>query len=115
MVDIVCEEYVVVGICGVLYFQVDFFIELCWVCIYGGWGEDVYFILEMVVEYIKGFQGEIFGFYSVIIVIKYFLGGGVMENGEDSYFFNGKNQIYFGRNMDYYLIFFCVVFEVGVR
>lgn len=115
MADIAREEYVAVGIRGALHPQVDLSTEPRWARIYGGWGEDAHLTSEMVVEYIKGFQGETLGPYSVTTVTKHFPGGGAMENGEDSHFPNGKNQTYPGRNMDYHLIPFRAAFEAGAR
>ena len=115
MADIAREEYVAVGIRGALHPQVDLSTEPRWARIYGGWGEDAYLTSEMVVEYIKGFQGETLGPYSVTTVTKHFPGGGAMENGEDSHFPNGKNQTYPGRNWEYNLIPFRAAFEAGAR
>lgn len=55
-------------------------------------GEDANLTSELVVSYIKGFQGEEIGSHSVTTVTKHFPGAGPMENGEDSHFTYGKNQ-----------------------
>lgn len=115
MADIAREEYVAVGIRGALHPQVDLSTEPRWARIYGAWGEDAHLTSEMIVEYIKGFQGETLSPYSVTTVTKHFPGGGAMQNGEDSHFPNGKNQTYPGRNMDYHLIPFRAAFEAGAR
>lgn len=54
-------------------------------------GEDANLTSELVVAYIKGFQGKKLGRHSVTTVTKHFPGGGAMENGEDSHFTYGKN------------------------
>ncbi|KAH8171836.1 putative beta-glucosidase C [Sarocladium implicatum] len=115
MADIAREEYVAVGIRGALHPQVDLSTEPRWARIYGAWGEDAHLTSEMIVEYIKGFQGESIGPYSVTTVTKHFPGGGAMQNGEDSHFPNGKNQTYPGNNLDYHLIPFRAAFEAGAR
>ncbi len=55
-------------------------------------GENATLTSELVVAYIKGFQGEEIGPHSVTTVTKHFPGGGPMENGEDSHFTYGKNE-----------------------
>lgn len=115
MADIAREEYIAVGIRGALSPQVDLSTEPRWSRISGTWGEDANLTSEMVVEYIKGFQGETLGAHSVTTVTKHFPGGGAMENGEDSHFPEGKNQTYPGKNMDYHLIPFRAAFKAGAR
>lgn len=113
-VDIVCQEYMVVGLWVVLYLQVDFVMELWWVWQIVIFGEDVEFVGCFGVVYIWGFQGEFFGFGLVLIMIKYFFGGGLQKDGEDLYFFYGCEQVYFGGEFEFYLKLFEDVFVVGI-
>jgi beta-glucosidase len=78
-------------------------------------GEDANLTSELVVAYIKGFQGEKLGRHSVTTVTKHFPGGGAMENGEDSHFTYGKNATYPGNNFEYHLIPFRAAIAAGAR
>jgi len=78
-------------------------------------GEDANLTSELVVAYIKGFQGEKLGRHSVTTVTKHFPGGGAMENGEDSHFTYGKNATYPGNNFEHHLIPFRAAIAAGAR
>jgi beta-glucosidase-like glycosyl hydrolase len=78
-------------------------------------GEDANLTAELVVAYLKGFQGDNLGSHSVTTVTKHFPGGGPMENGEDSHFTYGKNQTYPGNNLEYHLIPFRAAIAAGAR
>lgn len=84
--EIAREEYVSVGIRQALHPQVDLSTEPRWGRIGGTLGEDANLTSALLVEYIKGFQGEKIGPHSVIATTKHFPGGGPMEDGEDSHF-----------------------------
>jgi beta-glucosidase len=84
--EIAREEYLSVGIRQALHPQVDLGTEPRWGRFGGTMGEDADLTSELVVEYIKGFQGDSIGSRSVIATTKHFPGGGPMENGEDSHF-----------------------------
>lgn len=84
--EIAREEYTAVGIRQALHPQVDLATEPRWGRITGTMGEDANLTSALLVEYIKGFQGDKIGPHSVIATTKHFPGGGPMENGEDSHF-----------------------------
>ncbi|EFQ25651.1 glycosyl hydrolase family 3 N terminal domain-containing protein [Colletotrichum graminicola] len=115
--EVAREEYIAVGIRSALHPQVDLATEPRWARLGNTWGEDANLTSELLVEYIKGFQGqgEELGPYSVTTVTKHFPGGGPMENGEDSHFTYGKNQTYPGNNFEYHLIPFKAAIAAGAR
>ncbi|OTA53974.1 glycoside hydrolase family 3 protein [Hypoxylon sp. EC38] len=113
--EIAREEYLAVGLRAALHPQVDVSTEPRWARIGGTFGEDAHLTAELLAAYIKGFQGEELGPYSVTTVTKHFPGGGPMENGEDSHFVYGKNETYPGNNFDYHLIPFKAAIAAGAR
>ncbi|KAF6818782.1 periplasmic beta-glucosidase precursor [Colletotrichum sojae] len=113
--EVAREEYVAVGIRAALHPQVDLATEPRWSRLGNTWGENATLTSELLVAYIKGFQGDRLGPYSVTTVTKHFPGGGPMENGEDSHFTYGKNQTYPGDNFDYHLIPFKAAIAAGAR
>ncbi|KAH8843106.1 hypothetical protein MCOR07_010040 [Pyricularia oryzae] len=113
--EVAREEYLAVGIRAALHPQVDLATEPRWARLGNTWGENATLTSELLVEYIKGFQGEEIGPRSVTTVTKHFPGGGPMENGEDSHFIYGKNQTYPGNNFDYHLIPFKAAIAAGAR
>lgn len=113
--EVAREEYVAVGIRAALHPQVDLATEPRWARLGNTWGENATLTSELLVAYIKGFQGDRIGPHSVTTVTKHFPGGGPMENGEDSHFTYGKNQTYPGNNFDYHLIPFKAAIAAGAR
>ncbi|KAM0321538.1 hypothetical protein ACHAQA_010028 [Verticillium albo-atrum] len=113
--NIAREEYISVGLRAALHPQVDLATEPRWARIFHSWSEDAELTSEMIVAYIKGFQGEEMGPHSVTTVTKHFPGGGSVQNGEDSHFAYGKNATYPGDNRDYHLIPFKAAFAAGAR
>lgn len=113
--EIAREEYMAVGIRAALHPQVDLATEPRWARIGNTWGENATLTSELLVAYIKGFQGETLGPHSVTTVTKHFPGGGPMENGEDSHFVYGKNQTYPGQNFEQHLIPFKAAIAAGAR
>ncbi|KAF5025668.1 hypothetical protein F66182_2274 [Fusarium sp. NRRL 66182] len=113
--EIAREEYTAVGIRQALHPQVDLSTEPRWGRTSGTMGEDANLTSALLVEYIKGLQGEKIGPHSVIATTKHFPGGGPMEDGEDSHFPWGKNQTYPGNNQDYHLIPFKAAIAAGTR
>ncbi|KAM5355027.1 hypothetical protein ACJ41O_001673 [Fusarium nematophilum] len=113
--EIAREEYVSVGIRQALHPQVDLATEARWGRSGATMGEDANLTSALLVEYIKGFQGEKIGPHSVITTTKHFPGGGPMENGEDSHFEWGKNQTYPGNRQEYHLIPFKAAIAAGTR
>lgn len=80
------EEYVSVGIRQALHPTVDLLTEPRWGRSRETMGEDANLTSLLLVEYIKGFQGDKIGPHSVITTTKHFPGGGPVEDGEDSHF-----------------------------
>lgn len=113
--EIAAEEYKAIGIRCALHPQIDLSTEPRWARIGNTFGEDAQLTSEMVVAYIKGFQGDGFGRHSVTTVTKHFPGGGPMENGEDSHFTYGKNATYPGDNFEHHLIPFKAAIAAGAR
>ncbi|KAI0836670.1 glycoside hydrolase family 3 protein [Hypoxylon sp. FL0890] len=113
--EIAREEYLAVGLRVALHPQVDVSTEPRWARIGGTFGEDAHLTAELLTAYIKGFQGEKLGPYSVSTVTKHFPGGGPMENGEDSHFVYGKNETYPGNNFEHHLIPFKAAIAAGAR
>jgi beta-glucosidase len=113
--EIARQEYIAVGLRQALHPQVDLATEPRWGRSSGTMGEDANLTTSLMVEYIKGFQGDKIGARSVITTTKHFPGGGPMENGEDSHFPWGKNQTYPGNNAEYHLIPFKAAIAAGTR
>ena len=113
--EIAREEYMAIGIRSALHPQIDLVTEPRWARIGNTMGEDANLTSELVVAYLKGFQGDKLGSHSVTTVTKHFPGGGPMENGEDSHFTYGKNQTYPGNNLEYHLIPFRAAIAAGAR
>jgi beta-glucosidase len=113
--DIVRQEYIAVGIRQALHPQIDLATEARWGRIGQTMGEDSDLTSALVVAYIKGLQGDEIGPHSVIATTKHFPGGGPKEDGEDSHFFWGKNQIYPGNYSDYHLAPFKAALAAGTR
>lgn len=113
--EIAREEYMAIGIRSALHPQIDLVTEPRWARIGNTMGEDANLTAQLVVAYLKGFQGDKLGPHSVTTVTKHFPGGGPMENGEDSHFTYGKNQTYPGDNLEYHLIPFRAAIAAGAR
>lgn len=84
--DVARQEYVAVGIRQALHPQVDLVTEPRWGRSGATFGEDAELTSSLLVEYIRGLQGDEIGPESVIATTKHFPGGGPMEDGEDSHF-----------------------------
>lgn len=113
--EIAREEYMAIGIRTGLHPQIDLVTEPRWARIGNAMGEDANLTVELVVAYLKGFQGGELGIHSVSTITKHFPGGGPMENGEDSHFTYVKNQTYPGNNLEYHLIPFKAAIAAGAR
>ncbi|KPM38251.1 putative beta-glucosidase C [Neonectria ditissima] len=113
--EVAREEYIAVGLRAALHPQVDLSTEPRWARIKNTWGEDATLTSELLVSYIKGFQGDKIGPYSVSTVTKHFPGGGPLQDGEDSHFTYGKNQTYPGNNFEHFLIPFKAAIAAGAR
>ncbi|GME39674.1 Periplasmic beta-glucosidase beta-xylosidase [Neofusicoccum parvum] len=113
--EIAREEYTAVGIRNALSPQIDLTTEPRWARSGQTYGEDANLTSSLVVAYLKGFQGETLGHHSVTTVTKHFPGGGPGQNGNDSHFETGKNNIYPGGYFDYHLIPFKAAIAAGAR
>ncbi|KAJ4299943.1 hypothetical protein N0V90_005191 [Kalmusia sp. IMI 367209] len=70
--EIAREEYMAIGIRSALHPQIDLVTEPRWARIGNTMGEDANLTSELVVAYLKGFQGEKLGPHSVTTVTKHF-------------------------------------------
>ncbi len=102
--NIARQEYLAVGIRLALHPMADLATEPRWPRIDGTFGEDAALSSKMLYAYIKGFQGDSLGEWSVAAMTKHFAGGGPQKDGMDPHFEFGKEQIYPGNNFDYHLI-----------
>ncbi|MDR2748703.1 MAG: glycoside hydrolase family 3 C-terminal domain-containing protein [Bifidobacteriaceae bacterium] len=114
--NMIRQEYNAVGIRVALHPQIDLSTEYRWPRINGTYGEDANLTSKLGVAYIQGLQTNDFGYESVSAMAKHFPGGGAQGNdGEDSHFAYGKDQIYPGENWNYHLEPFKAVIKAGVR
>jgi len=111
--DTARQEYLAVGIRLALHPQVDLATEPRWSRIGGTFGEDAELSGELVVGYIRGFQGAELGPQSVSTMTKHFPGGGPQLDGEDPHFAYGREQVYPGDNFDYHLVPFRAAIAAG--
>jgi beta-glucosidase len=107
------QEYRAVGIRIALHPMADLATEPRWARMNGTFGEDAQLSSKLIAAYILGFQGDSLGTESVACMTKHWPGGGPLENGEDSHFSYGKNQVYPGENFDYFLIPFQAAFKAN--
>jgi len=111
--DIARQEYLAVGIRVALHPMADLATEPRWPRINGTFGEDATLASRMVYAYIKGFQGDSIGPWSVACMTKHFSGGGPQKEGLDPHFQFTKGQVYPGNNFKYHLIPFEAAFRAG--
>lgn len=109
--DIARQEYLAVGIRVALHPMADLATEPRWPRINGTFGEDAALASRMVYAYIKGFQGDSVGPWSVACMTKHFSGGGPQKEGLDLHFQFTKGQVYPGNNFKYHLIPFEAAFR----
>jgi beta-glucosidase len=112
--DIMRQEYRAMGILTALHPQVDLATEPRWGRIHHTFGEDATLSAELGVAYLRGLQGTTLGEESVLVVAKHFPGGGPQDDGLDSHFTYGKDQVYPGGNFDYHLIPFQAMIQAGL-
>jgi beta-glucosidase-like glycosyl hydrolase len=74
--EVARQEYMAIGLRAALHPQVDLSTEPRWARIIQTFGENATLTSELLVAYIKGFQGEKLGPHSVTTVTKHFPGGG---------------------------------------
>ncbi len=107
------QEYRAVGIRTALSPMADLATEPRWARISGTFGEDANLSSKMIGAYITGFQGEKLWSQSVACMTKHWPGAGPLQNGEDAHFHYGKNQVYPGKNFEYFQIPFIAAFKAG--
>jgi len=105
------EEYRAVGIRTALHPMADLSTEPRWARMNGTFGEDAGLSAKLIAAYILGFQGDSLNPNSVACMTKHWPGGGPLEKGEDSHFHYGKNQVYPGKNFEYFQIPFEAAFK----
>ena len=113
--DIARREYTAVGIRVALHPQVDLATEPRWSRALQTFGEDAGLSGELGAAYVRGFQGEAFGAWSVSTMTKHFPGGGPQKDGEDPHFEYGREQVYPGDRFELHLEPFEAVFAAGGR
>ncbi|MEY4434082.1 MAG: hypothetical protein RIR16_122 [Actinomycetota bacterium] len=101
--DTARKEYLAVGLRTALHPQIDLATEPRWARGSGTFGESAELTIEMLVPYLKGFQGEVVGEASVSCMTKHFPGGGPQKDGEDPHFAYGREQVYPGGMFDHHL------------
>ncbi|MCD2497605.1 glycoside hydrolase family 3 protein [Microbacterium nymphoidis] len=111
--DIARQEYLAVGLRVALHPQIDLATEPRWSRISGTFGESADLTSDLVVAYIRGFQGEEFGTESVAAMVKHFPGGGPQKDGEDPHFPWGREQVYPGGEQEYHLRPFIAAINAG--
>ncbi|MEO0468874.1 MAG: glycoside hydrolase family 3 N-terminal domain-containing protein [Bacteroidota bacterium] len=109
--NIARQEYRALGIRLALSPMADLATEPRWGRIAGTFGEDAAMSKALTKAYIKGFQGDSLGWWSVACMTKHFPGGGPQKDGEDAHFPYGAEQAYPGGQFDYHLIPFEGAFD----
>lgn len=106
------EEVVVDSIDMIFVFMVDISCDLCWGCMFEGFGEDFYLVLCIVEVLVCVLQGDIkfIVVNCVMVSVKYFVLYGVVEGGCDYNVVNMDLQCMYND----YLLLYCVVIDVGV-
>ncbi|MBZ0299715.1 MAG: glycoside hydrolase family 3 C-terminal domain-containing protein [Anaerolineae bacterium] len=110
---IAAQEYRATGFRTALHPMADLATEPRWGRINGTFGEDADLVSELIVAYIRGFQGETLGPESVTTMTKHFPGGGPQWDGRDPHNIWGREQVYPGKNFDYHLIPFKAAIAAG--
>ncbi len=111
---IAAKEFRAVGLRLNLAPMADLATEPRWARINDTFSEDADLAAQMVAAYIRGYQGEALTRDSVACMVKHFPGAGPQEDGYDSHFYFGKDQVYPGDNFAGHLKSFEAAFEAGV-
>lgn len=111
--QMVAKEYRAMGLHTALHPMADLATEPRWARIFGTFGEDAFTSARLTAAYIRGFQGDSLTASSVACMTKHFPGGGPLDDGWDSHFRYGKNQVYPGNNFDYHLLPFRAAIKAG--
>jgi beta-glucosidase len=111
--DIARQEYRAVGIHVALHPMADVATEPRWARAGGTFGEDPALVGRLTAAYIRGFQGDELGAWSVACMTKHFPGGGPQADGEDPHFPYGKDQVYPGGRFEDHLKPFEDAFAAG--
>lgn len=107
--EVVSKEYRALGITTALSPQADVASDPRWRRFYGTFGEDPYWMRDVVREYCDAFQTtpgtkDGWGELSVNCMVKHWPGGGTGESGRDAHFALGKYAVYPGNNFQQQLI-----------
>jgi beta-glucosidase len=94
--DISRQEWAAVGLRKGYMYMADLATEPRWSRVNGTFGENAEWVAQMIREVVLGFQGEKLSPTSVALTTKHFPGGGSGEDGQDSHFEWGKNEVYPG-------------------
>lgn len=90
--------------------MVDVFCDLCWGCVFEGFGEDIYLIFIMGEIMVKVMQGKsLVDCYLVMISVKYFVVYGVVEGGKEYNIVDMSFQCLFND----YMLLYKVGLDVG--
>lgn len=90
--------------------MVDVLCDLCWGCVFEGFGEDMYFILIMGKIMVEVMQGKsLVDCYLVMISVKYFVVYGVVEGGKEYNIVDMSLQCLFND----YMLLYKVGLDVG--
>lgn len=111
--DIARREYLATGIRVALHPMADLATEPRWGRINGTFGEDAALSSKLTYAYIRGFQGDSIGPWSVSCMTKHFSGGGPQKEGLDPHFPFAKGQVYPENNFNYHLLPFEAAFRAG--
>ncbi|HRI80679.1 MAG TPA: glycoside hydrolase family 3 N-terminal domain-containing protein, partial [Cyclobacteriaceae bacterium] len=111
--DIARQEWAAVGLRKGYMYMGDLATEPRWQRVEGTFGEDATLSANIMREIVLGFQGTALSATSVALTTKHFPGGGASENGQDSHFDWGKNEVYPGGMFDNNLIPFKAAIDAG--
>lgn len=92
--EVARREWRAAGLHKIYGYMADVPSEPRWSRFDGTLGEDPEHVAELIVEMVKGFQGEQLGADSVALTVKHFPGGGVRTDGHDPHFAWGQDNEY---------------------
>lgn len=94
--DISRQEWLAAGIRKGYMYMADLATEPRWSRVNGTFGESPEWVADVIREVVLGFQGEELGPVSIALTTKHFPGGGSGNDGQDSHFSWGKEEVYPG-------------------
>jgi beta-glucosidase len=111
--DIARREYTAMGLRAALHPQIDLTTEPRWARQMQSLGPDHRRVSELVVQYLRGLQGDELGPGGVACTAKHFPGGGPQRDGEDPHFPYGREQVYPGGRFEEHLAPFRAAIAAG--